>query len=105
MTEINKDNFDELVIESNKLVLVDYFSDGCEPCKALLPHMEELEKTYGDRITFYKFNTSKARRLAIREKVLGLPTITVYENGKKKNELTKDDATKENIEKMILASL
>lgn len=105
MTEINKDNFDELVIESNKLVLVDYFSDGCEPCKALLPHMEELEKTYGDRITFYKFNTSKARRLAIREKVLGLPTITVYENGKKKSELTKDDATKENIEKMILASL
>ncbi|MGL5460281.1 MAG: thioredoxin TrxA [Cetobacterium sp.] len=105
MIEINKDNFDELVIESNKLVLVDYFSDGCEPCKALLPHMENLEKIYGDRITFYKFNTSKARRLAIREKVLGLPTITIYENGKKKNELTKDDATKENIEKMILASL
>lgn len=105
MLEITKDNFDELVIESKKLVLVDYFSDGCEPCKALVPHIEELEKTYGDRIAFFKFNTSKARRLAIREKVLGLPTITIYENGAKKDELTKEDATKENIEKMILKSL
>lgn len=105
MLEITKDNFDELVIESKKLVLVDYFSDGCEPCKALVPHIEDLEKTYGDRVVFYKFNTSKARRLAIREKVLGLPTITIYENGTKKDELTKEDATKENIEKMILKSL
>ncbi|WP_297404817.1 thioredoxin domain-containing protein [uncultured Cetobacterium sp.] len=105
MLEITKDNFDELVKESKKLVLVDYFSDGCEPCKALVPHIEELGKIYGDRIEFYKFNTSKARRLAIKEKVLGLPTITIYENGEKKNELTKEDATKENIEKMILKSL
>lgn len=105
MKELCKDTFDELVIKSGKLVLVDYFSDGCEPCKALVPHIEALEETYGDRLTFYKFNTSKARRLAIREKVLGLPTITIYENGKKKNELTKEDATKVNIEKMILESL
>lgn len=105
MLEIDKDNFDELVKSGDGLVLVDFFSDGCVPCKALVPHIEELEKVYGDRIKFYKFNTTKARRLAIREKVLGLPTITIYENGEKKNEVTKDDATKENIEKMILASL
>jgi thioredoxin 1 len=105
MIEITKDNYDELVIESKKLVLVDFFSDGCEPCKALLPHMEDLDKIYGEKISFYKFNTSKARRLAIREKVLGLPTILIYENGVKKDELTKDDATKENIEAMIKRAL
>ncbi len=105
MTEITKENFDELVHENGNLVLVDYYGDTCEPCKALVPHLEELEKMYGEKITFYKFNTTKARRLAIKEKVLGLPTITVYQNGEKKAELTKDDATKENIEKMILESI
>lgn len=105
MLEITKDNFDELVLESKKLVLVDYFSDGCVPCKALAPKIEELEEIYKDKLVFYKFNTTKARRLAIREKVLGLPTIAIYENGKKKAELTKEDATKENVEKMIKESI
>lgn len=105
MIELTKENFDELVLESKKLVLVDYFSDGCIPCQALLPKMEELEKVYGDKIVFYKFNTTKARRLAIREKVLGLPTIAIYEDGKKKVEVTKEDATQENIEKMIKESI
>ncbi|WP_418965272.1 thioredoxin family protein [Cetobacterium sp.] len=105
MKEIDKDNFDKLVIEGKGIILVDYFSDGCEPCKALLPEMLELENLYKDRVTFYKFNTSKARRLAIREKILGLPTITIYENGAKKNELTKDEATRYKIEQMILKAL
>lgn len=105
MKEIDKDNFDKLVIEGKGIILVDYFSDGCEPCKALLPEMLELENLYKDRVTFYKFNTSKARRLAIREKILGLPTITIYENGAKKNELTKDEATRYKIGQMILKAL
>ena len=105
MKEIDKDNFDKLVIEGKGIILVDYFSDGCEPCKALLPEMLELENLYKDRVTFYKFNTSKARRLAIREKILGLPTITIYENWAKKNELTKDEATRYKIEQMILKAL
>lgn len=105
MKEIDKDSFDKLVINGKGVILVDYFSDGCEPCKALLPEIIELENLYRDRVTFYKFNTSKARRLAIREKILGLPTITIYIAGSKKDELTKDDATKYRIEKMILKAL
>ncbi|MGL5123690.1 MAG: thioredoxin TrxA [Fusobacteriaceae bacterium] len=105
MMELTQENFDELVIASKKLVLVDFFSDSCEPCKALLPHMEKLSEAYQGKLEFYKFNTAKARRLAIREKVLGLPTILIYENGVKKDGLTKEEATVENIEKMILKFL
>ena len=50
---------------------------------------------------FGKMDTSKARRLAIKEKVLGLPTISIYKDGSKIDELTKDDATAANIEAMI----
>lgn len=105
MFELDKDNFDEHVIESKELVLVDYFSTGCVPCQALLPQLEELEKEFIGKIKFLKFNTSNGRRLAIREKILGLPTISIYKNGVKLTELTKDDATIENIKEMINKSL
>lgn len=56
---------------------------------------------YEDKVKFCKLNTSKARRLAISQKVLGLPTIILYKDGEKLEEVVKDDATKENIEAMI----
>ena len=46
-------------------------------------------------------STTKAKRLAMREKVLGLPTIAIYKDGAKIDEVTKDDATVTNIEAMI----
>jgi thioredoxin 1 len=46
-------------------------------------------------------NTTKARRVAIGQKVLGLPVIAIYKDGEKLEELVKDDATPENIEAMI----
>ena len=46
-------------------------------------------------------DTTKARRLAIKQKVLGLPTLAIYKDGSKVEEVTKDDATIPNIEAMI----
>lgn len=101
MLELDKDTFEGEVLQADGYVLVDYWSDGCEPCKALMPDVEELQKQYGDKVKFTKLNTTGARRLAIKEKVLGLPTIALYHNGAKVEEVTKDDATKTNIEAMI----
>ncbi len=101
MLAVDKDTFESEVLGAEGYVLVDYWSDGCEPCKALMPDILELEEQYGDKIKFTKLNTTGARRLAIKEKVLGLPTIAMYHNGAKVDEVTKDDATKANVEAMI----
>lgn len=101
MLAVDKDTFQAEVLEAQGLVLVDFWSDGCEPCKALLPDVEELAGTYGDKVKFVKLNTTQARRLAISQKVLGLPTISLYKDGAKIEEVTKDDATKGNIEAML----
>lgn len=101
MISVDKDTFESEVLQAEGYVLVDYWSDGCEPCKALMPDIMELKEQYGDKIKFTKLNTTQARRLAIKEKVLGLPTIAIYNNGAKVDELTKDDATRANIEAMI----
>ena len=104
MVELTKDSFQEEVLDASGLVLVDYWSDGCEPCKALMPDVEALSEEYGD-IKFCKLNTAKARRLAISQRVLGLPTITLYKGGEKVGEVTKEEATKDGIKAMIDANL
>ncbi len=101
MLSVDKDTFQAEVLEAQGYVLVDYWSDGCEPCKALLPDVEALAEQYGEQVKFVKLNTTQARRLAISQKVLGLPTIALYRDGQKIEEATKDDANKKFIEAMI----
>ena len=101
MTAVDKDTFQAEVKDAKGLVLVDYWSESCEPCKALMPEVLALADKYGEKVKFTKLDTAKARRLAISEQVLGLPTITLYRDGQKIAELTKDDATAANIEAMI----
>ncbi|WP_053956675.1 thioredoxin TrxA [Inediibacterium massiliense] len=101
MLSVDKETFQGEVLEAKGYVLVDYWSDGCEPCKALMPDVEELAKEYEEKVKFTKLNTTKARRLAISQKVLGLPTIALYKNGEKVDEVTKEDATKANILSML----
>ena len=101
MLEVTKDNFEAEVLQAEGYVLVDFFGDGCVPCQALMPHIHAFADTYGAQMKFTSLNTSKARRLAIGQKVLGLPVIAIYTAGEKIEELVKDDATAENIEAMI----
>lgn len=101
MLAVDKATFEEEVLQAEGHVLVDFWSEGCEPCKALMPHIEELEKQYGDKIKFCKLDTTKARRLAIKQKILGLPVIAIYKGGEKVDEKVKDDATRANVEEMI----
>lgn len=101
MLTADKETFEAEVLQAEGYVLVDFFGDGCEPCKALMPHVEALSEKYGDKIKFVKLNTTQARRLAISQKVMGLPVIAIYKGGEKIEELVKDDATEANIEAMI----
>lgn len=101
MLEVTKADFTQEVLEAEGYVLVDYFGDGCVPCQALMPHVHGFEEVYGDKIKFTSLNTTKARRLAIGQKILGLPVIAIYKDGEKIDECVKEDATPENVEAMI----
>jgi len=102
MLEVDKDTFEAEVLQAEGYVLCDFYGDGCVPCEALMPHIEKLADTYGDRMKFVSLNTTKARRLAIGQKVLGLPTIVLYKDGEKVKELIKDEATAASVEAMIV---
>ncbi len=101
MLAVDKDTFEVEVLKAEGHVLVDFWSEGCEPCKALMPHVHELAEKYEGKMKFTSLDTGKARRLAISQKILGLPVIAIYKDGQKIDELVKDDATPANVEAMI----
>ncbi|MBU5437863.1 thioredoxin [Tissierella sp. MSJ-40] len=101
MLELTKENFEQEVLQAEGYVLVDYWGPTCEPCKALMPHVHELEKTYGDKIKFASLDITKARRLAISQKVMGLPVIAIYKDGERIDAVVADEATATSVEELI----
>ncbi|QNO15204.1 thioredoxin [Alkalicella caledoniensis] len=104
MLELNKVSFQEEVLESKGLVLVDYWSTKCEPCIELMPEIVRLSEKYQEKVKFCKLNILENRRLAIGQKVMGLPTIIMYKDGEKLWSLS-SEFTAEDVEKQINNSL
>ena len=90
MIDVDKTTFEEEVLKAEGYVFVDFYGDGCVPCQALMPKVHEFADTYGDKLKFTSLNTTKARRLAIAQKVLGLPVMAIYKDGEKVEELVKE---------------
>lgn len=105
MLELDKNTFEQEVLKDSGSVVVDFYGDGCAPCAALMPHMHRLAEKYGDSIKFCALNTSKARRLAISQGILGLPAVVIYQDGKMNASCIKEEATVENVESMIRQSI
>ena len=101
MLEVDKNSFEPEVLKAEGYVFVDFFGDGCVPCAALMPFVHSLADQYEGQLKFCSLNTTRARRLAIGQKVLGLPVMAIYKDGVKVEELVKDDATEENIKAMV----
>jgi thioredoxin 1 len=90
MKELDKDNFDQQVLAHQGVILVDFWSETCETCQEMMPQMEALERELGPKVSFARVNIQGNRRLAIREKVLGLPTVVIYRNGERAASFSKE---------------
>ena len=102
MLELTKENFEEEVLKAEGKVFVDYYGDGCVPCAALMPHVHQYAEDFHDSgIKFCAMNTTKARRLAIAQQILGLPVMAIYQNGEKIDVLVKEECPPETILEMI----
>ena len=77
---IHKNNFNELVLNSDKPVLVDFFATWCGPCKMVAPTIEEIAAERED-IKVCKIDVDKDPELAIRYKVASIPTLMVFSSG------------------------
>ncbi len=83
MVELTKENFDAEVLQADGLVFVDFWSPKCEPCMALLPEVEAFAERNEGKAKFCKLDTAGNKRLAIAQKVMGIPTLVFYKGGEK----------------------
>lgn len=100
MIELHADNFREEVLDKKGTVLVDFWSPSCEPCKALLPHIEAMEKDH-PAVVFGKVDLSKSRRLAISQKVSRVPAILLFVDGERQEMLSGEEATAQAIQDLL----
>lgn len=78
MIYLEKENFDELIKDK---VVVDFFATWCGPCKMLGPVFEELSTEIND-IKFVKVDIDEHEDLCRKYKVMSVPTLIVFDNGK-----------------------
>lgn len=73
------------VLTKEGLVLVDFYADWCGPCQMLTPVLEELAKK-NKELKIVKINVDEFQQLAIQNKVLSIPAIKIYRDGKLVNQ-------------------
>ncbi|KAK9757373.1 hypothetical protein RND81_01G158100 [Saponaria officinalis] len=74
-------SFDELVANSDKPVLVDFYATWCGPCQLMVPILENVSATLKDKIQVVKIDTEKYPSLANQYKIEALPTFILFKNG------------------------
>ena len=73
-------NYNE-IINSNKVVLVEFFASWCPHCQRMMPVVEEVKEKLGNKASVYQFDIDKYQKLTEENEVESFPTFIVYKDG------------------------
>lgn len=85
--EVSTATWDAEVLNSNGLVMVDFWAVWCGPCRIIAPTVEELAKEYTGKIKVMKLNTDENPDIASKYKIMGIPTLMFFKGGQKVDQI------------------
>lgn len=78
---ISDSEFEQKVLKSNKLVLVDFWAEWCGPCRQIAPALDEISQSHSDKLTVAKVNIDQNPQTPQKYGVRGIPTMILFKNG------------------------
>ncbi len=79
---LNKDNFEEEVLKSDKPVIVDFWAEWCGPCKKLGPIIAQIAEEKADTVKVCKLNVDAEMAIAAKFNIQSIPTVILFKDGK-----------------------
>jgi thioredoxin 1 len=80
--EVNDSNFEEIVIKSDKPVLVDFWAEWCGPCRMVGPIIEEISNEFSGKALVVKCDVDNSPAVAAKYGIRNIPTILFFKDGK-----------------------
>lgn len=79
--KVSDQNFDQEVLSSDQLTIVDFWAEWCGPCRMLGPTIEAIANEYAGKVKVYKMNVDENPNTPARYHVRGIPTVIFVKNG------------------------
>ncbi len=79
--EFTDSNFEQLVLKSDKLVVVDLWATWCGPCRMIAPHIEAIASEYEGRVVVGKLDVDSNPQVPTNYGIMNIPTILFFKNG------------------------
>lgn len=79
---LTDENFENEILKSDKVCLVDFYADWCGPCKMMSPVIDKIAEELGENIKVGKVNSDENRDLVIKYQIMSIPSIFVIKDGK-----------------------
>lgn len=80
--ETSDASFEQDVLTSDKLVLVDFWAPWCQPCKMIMPHVDAVAEAFSDRgVAVYKLNVDDNQMVPQQYGIRGIPSLLLFKGG------------------------
>ena len=79
---VTDENFQEVVLNSERPVIVDFYADWCGPCKLLDPIIETIAEKYEGRVNVVRFNVDENPSVTQALSIMSIPTVAMFSPGK-----------------------